>query len=287
MASLLLVSPERLSGKTTVAAGLAQRIKGQGKTVVLSRIDGDVNSAADAALFASLGDAGTTAFTIAEAPAGDVSALPVGGADRIIVVVAGTMAPGQVAAYCSAIGEALAGVVVNRVPQKRLESVREGLGAAGIKVIATVLEDRVLAAPTLGEIATTLSADATFLNGNKERIVDRPLIASISADPGQDYFSRHGATAVIVRSDKPDLQLAALNAGANCLIVTGGLPILSYVLDRAEEDEIPLLRTNLDTVSVVGEVEALFGTTPFSGGEAKLARIQELMGDIDVSSLLS
>ena len=90
---------------------------------------------------------------------------------------------------------------------------------------------------------------------------------------------------MIVRSDKPDLQLAALNAGATCLIVTGGLPILSYVLDRAEEDEIPLLRTGLDTITTVNAIEDLFAAVPFQGGEAKVSRIAELLSEVDAASL--
>ena len=110
---------------------------------------------------------------------------------------------------------------------------------------------------------------------------------TISADPGQGYFAAYGASAVIVRSDKPDLQLAALNAGADCLIVTGGLPILSYVLERAEEDQIPLVRTSLTTIAAVQEIEAIFGSLPFAGGDAKIERITALLSDLNVAALLS
>jgi BioD-like phosphotransacetylase family protein len=112
------------------------------------------------------------------------------------------------------------------------------------------------------------------------------VIASIAADPGQTYFDRTQANAVIVRSDKPDLQLAALNAGATCLIVTGELPMLSYVTQRVEEDEIPLLRTKLDTRQAIEAIEGLFGAGPFSGGEAKTRRAEELLADVDVEPLL-
>ena len=156
-----------------------------------------------------------------------------------------------------------------------------------MNVIALLPEDRLLAAPTLGEVAAALGADASILDGNESHPVEHPLISSISADPGQGYFTRHGATTVIIRSDKPDLQLAALNAGVRCLIVTGGMPILSYVLERAEADEVPLLRTELDTVAAVGRIEDLYGTTPFAGGEAKLARIQELLADVDIPGVTS
>ena len=151
-----------------------------------------------------------------------------------------------------------------------------------MNLVAVVPEDRLLAAPVLRDVATALSANVEhFDNGTGLRPLDRPVIATISADPGQGYFARYDASAVIVRSDKPDLQLAALNAGATCLIVTGGLPILSYVLDRAEEDEIPLVRTGLDTMATVKAIEDLFAADAFQGGEAKTRRMAELLSAVD------
>ncbi len=88
-----------------------------------------------------------------------------------------------------------------------------------------------------------------------------------------------------MRSDNPDLQLAALNAGVTCLIVTGGYPLLSYVLDRAEEDEIALLQTGMDTVTTVERIEAMFAAAPFAGGEAKLRRLAGMLSEIDAAGL--
>ena len=78
--------------------------------------------------------------------------------------------------------------------------------------------------------------------------------------------------------------MGALNAGVPCLIVTGGLPLLSYVEERAEEERIPLLRTRYDTLTTVERLEALCGVTSFSG-PSKIERIAELAGQLDVSSL--
>ncbi len=154
-----------------------------------------------------------------------------------------------------------------------------------MRLIAMVPEDRTLAAPSLGAIAETLEAEASFLNGARDRVIDRPVVSAISVDPAQGYFARYDPNAVIVRGDKPDQQLGALNAGAPCLIVTGGLPLLSYVEDRAREEEIPLLRTRYDTVTTVERLESLYAATPFSGG-AKVGRIAELTRDLDVSAFV-
>ncbi len=301
MPALVLVSPEPLSGKTTLAAGLGERLRAQGKTVALLRLSGDEHAGPDAATFASLPfDVGRTGqavepaaardaaagadIALIEAPAGDpgevLRAVP--GARAVVAAAAGSSAE-DVASYCRGLGDALAGVLLNRVPQRRLDAVKRAF--QGVSPAALVSEDRVLAAPTLGQVAEAIEARAQFLNGARDRVVERPVIASISADPGQGYFALQRPSAVIVRGDKPDLQLAALNAGAPCLILTGGDPPLSYVLDRAEEDEIPLLQTGLDTVATVQRIESLFAVAPFAG-EAKVARIAGLLAGVDVSSLL-
>src|SRR5439155_1656609 len=123
---------------------------------------------------------------------------------------------------------------------RRADSLLADAKGAGINGPRALPEDRLRAAPVIRDVVQALSAQTEHLDGGGMRPLDRPVIATISADPGQGYFARYDASAVIVRSDKPDLQLAALNAGAGCLIVTGGLPILSYVLERAEEDQLPL-----------------------------------------------
>jgi hypothetical protein len=71
------------------------------------------------------------------------------------------------------------------------------------------------------------------------------------------------------------------------MIVTGDLPILSYVLDRVAEDEVPLLRTKLDTRQTVAAIEQLYGKTPFTSGAEKVARADELFAALDVAALFS
>jgi len=292
MPALILVSPEALGGKTTVAVGLAHRIASEGRTLALNRLSDDEHSEADAALFAAL-EVGSPEATKAdvdliEASAGDPAASLEQGPDARAIVVAAASTPArELAEYCRPLGDRLAGVIVNKTPRKRLEAVRAEAEAAGLRVITILPEARLLAAPVLRDVVLTLSAHAEHLdNGAGLQPLERPVIATISADPGQGYFAGYGASAVIVRSDKPDLQLAALNAGANSLIVTGGLPILSYVLERAEEDQIPLLRTGMDTISAVQSIEGTYGSLPFAGGEAKIGRISALLADVDIASLI-
>jgi BioD-like phosphotransacetylase family protein len=293
MPSVLLLSPEPLAGKTAIAAGLGNLLHLQNQPYALSRLPGDGNAETDAALFAELArshgqSSGSEQETrLIEASAGDPQQLLSDNpAARALVVASGSVSCPAVIGFCASIGDRLTGLVLNKVPAKRIGALRKELESAGTSPIAVLPEDRLLAAPILGDVALALSAKVEHMsNGTAMRPLDRPVIATISADPGQAHFTRYDASAVIVRSDKPDLQLAAINAGATCLIVTEGLPLLSYVLDRAEEDEIPLLRTSLDTIATVRAIEALFAVKPFPGGEAKLQRMSDLLSEVDLSLL--
>ena len=278
MPALVLLSPAPGAGKTTVAAALSRGSSG----ARMSRLGDDGSAAADASLFAKLGGSGD--LEIIEAPGGDPSAAP--GTSAVVVADAATPTA-ELAAFVQSAGERVTGVVLNRVPSRQWERVLKGVEELGVKVLMALPEDRLLATPSLGEVASALQAQTLFFDSNGDRALDGAAIASISADPGQGYFLDRDAGTVIVRSDKPDLQLAALNAGAVCLIVTGSLPLLGYVTERAEADEIPVIRTALDTVATMKTIEGLFGSGPFSGSASKLSRLAELTQGFDASPLFA
>ena len=283
MTPVVLLSPASGSGKTTVAAGLAQKLRSQNQACHLTRLGDDTSAASDAALFTRL-SSGDGGLAFIEAPGAASSAAPEA---RALVVAGEEEDPAALAGFCREVGPRLAGVLLNRIPVKRRTAVEGGMKAAGVNVVLSLPEDRLLATPTLGAVAEALDAESLFFDSNAERALGGLVIASISADPGQGYFIRRDASAVIVRSDKPDLQLAAISAGATCLIVTGGLPFLSYVIDRAAADEIPLVRTRMDTGDTVKAIEGLYAAGPFSGGADKLSRLAQLFEGLDAAFLLA
>jgi BioD-like phosphotransacetylase family protein len=283
MAGLLLVSAHPFSGQTAVATGLARRLSAHHNPARITRTGDDPHAAPDTAFYDRLRLSGD--FAITETPTGDIGTTLLGHTGlRAIIVATPLDNPAGVASYIRASGP-VSGVILNRIPERRIDAVRSAYESAGVHPLAIIPEDRLLAAPTVGQVFEALSADGVFIKEHIDEPLDNPVIASIAADPGQTYFTRTQTEAVIVRSDKPDLQLAALNAGAGCLIVTGGLPVLSYVNERVAEDEIPLLRTKLDTKQTVSAIEELFGTAPFTG-DAKVKRIESHLAHLDLDALL-
>ena len=65
--------------------------------------------------------------------------------------------------------------------------------------------------------------------------------------------------AVVTGADRTDIQLAALEASTQCLILTGLGEPLSQLIHRAEELEVPILKVELDTLASVEIIEEAFG----------------------------
>ncbi len=281
MRRVLIIAPEPLAGKTTVAAAIALRGRSKGLAVSLERLPGGASEGADKALFSALSAPGAS-LAVSEAPAGDPAGALASAPDASVLAVApATMAPDAIVSFCRSAGDRLAGLVVNRVPRRRMEHTRGALEALGLSPLALLLESRVLAAPTLRDVASALAAEGSISNGRALMPIDAPRIAPIAVDPGQAYFLHTGAATAIVRSDRPDLQLGALNAGLACLVITGDAPLLRYVRERADEEGVVLLRTPMGTVDAVRTIEDLFATRPFVGSDAQLAALEGVAEALD------
>jgi BioD-like phosphotransacetylase family protein len=311
MPVLVVSSLRPLVGKTAVSVAIAQRLDQDGHPLRLARLataESDEAAQADAGCFAVLslsgakgddplsldevvklvkGTSSSNSVFIVELPAG----LPPGEAVRtlggVVVLVerSADLAVDRVVALQKELGPAFVGVVLTAVPRGRTVAIADTLAQKKIASLALLPEDRLLSSPTIGEMAQALEAEALFGDGRTEEVIERLTIASISADPGQDYFARFGRQAVVVRCDKPDLQLAALNADSRCLILSGGRMPLSYVSERAEAEGVPLLITGKGTVAALHALEDLYFKSRF--GHQKAERIGQLAAEyLDYDGLL-
>ena len=124
MAGLTIVSKSPLSGKTTVLAGLARRLKSQNTSFSLTREGDGGNAAHDTAFFARLGG-GSGGIQLTEADAGDIAQLLADHAgSRVIILATPEDSPAEMAGFVRS-GGPVVGVIVNRVPAKRAGAVRE------------------------------------------------------------------------------------------------------------------------------------------------------------------
>jgi len=295
MPTIIIASQEARAGRTTVAAALGALLAEEGKSVRLARLrsgdgtDAAANAAAedDARVLASvpgctaanaaiseqdaLGlarDAGTNVLLI-ETPAGVSPDLATKLSARVVLV---THDANDIAKAKSALGDALTGVIALPVANAG------DFDTKGVPLIAALPEDRLLAGPSVGELAQALHASRLVERGSEDEAVEYVMLGPISADPGQPYFLQHGSKAVLNRFDKMDLHLAALATEPDCLILTGGQMPSPYLIDRVagSDFDVTVLLAPDGTVRTVELLDGLFGNTRFAG-QRKLARALEHM----------
>ncbi len=177
-------------------------------------------------------------------------------------------------------GEHLLGVILNKVPRSRLEYVRDELsaqfGEAGVNILGVLPEDRVLFTLTVGELADHIQGEILNSTEKSVELVENFMLGAMCVDSGPEYFGRKANKAVVVRSDRPDMQLAALETSIRCLVLSGNtvpIPAVSY---GAGDKEIPIISTKEDTIAIVASVEDTLGKTRFNQ-EKKLPKLTEIM----------
>jgi BioD-like phosphotransacetylase family protein len=314
MKNLVVTSAVSPAGKTTVSAGLGSLLAEAGHSLRLLRLRSeesqDAGAEDDARALAAVpgcsspGRALPLAEAVAqaeEASAGDAMAIvetPSGDGEiarrlraGVMLCVAGAAETQltQLRRLADTLGDALLGVMATAVPQSQQREAASTLMEAGLPCLAVLPEARLLAAPTIREMASALGANSLLGDGQEEEAVEYLMIGSVGADPGMPYFSQHGRKAVITRSEKTDLLLAALNTDLDCLILTGGHPPSPYVLDWIQNSaqEVAVLLTAHDTVATVRLLDELYGRARFAGKRKLECAGQILRERLDVGELLA
>ena len=186
-------------------------------------------------------------------------------------------------------GDRLVGVVLNGVTRYKVREVRNQLAprieTKGVKVLAAIPEDRRLLGVSVDQLAQHL--EGTFLAWEEKRdnFVEHFLIGGLILDWGVLYFERFANKAVIVRGDRPDIQMAALGTPTSCIVLTGGHSPIQYVSYEAGEEEVPLIQVEADTLSTAAALEALQEKSIFDH-PMKQEKFRELMSQHgDLASL--
>ncbi len=187
------------------------------------------------------------------------------------------------------LGGRLRGVVINAVDPEMGQALETQvvpfLREEGISVLGSLPKDELLAALSVENLVESLGA--RVLSGSKfaSRLVMRFFIGAMQVGHAHKFFAGVRDFGCIVGGDRPDLQLAAIEGGASCLILTGNLYPSEIILSRAEEHEVPVLVVRSDTYQVAQRLEQLrLGVSLRE--PAKIARGLELVRDnLDLAPL--
>jgi BioD-like phosphotransacetylase family protein len=161
------------------------------------------------------------------------------------------------------LGDHLAGVVLNAVDPEavaELEStVVPALERLGLTVFGVMPRSPLLRSVTVEELAKRLDARVLCCRDRLDLLVENLSIGAMNVNSAMEFFRRRRNMAVVTGADRTDIQLAALEASTQCLILTGAGEPLPQLLNRAEELEVPLLKVEQDTLTTVEVIEGAFG----------------------------
>jgi hypothetical protein len=184
----------------------------------------------------------------------------------------------------------LSGVILNEVEEDKLGMVRDMvvpfLEKRGVKVFGVIPRDHTLGAVSIAEIVEDLRGDV--LTGAQEMgiLVEHYLVGAMEVNSAIKYFRRTPNSVVVTGGDRADIQMAAIEAGARALILTGNLRPSEAVLGSADEAGVAVVLVRGDTLSTIERMENLIGHARIQQ-KAKIETIVRLIKEnVDVDSIL-
>lgn len=161
------------------------------------------------------------------------------------------------------LGDHLLGVVLNAVDPAMVPQLGQDIVPAleqlGLPVLAVMPRSPLLRSVTVEELARRLGAQVLCCRDRLDLLVETLSIGAMNVNSAMEFFRRRRNMAVVTGADRTDIQLAALEASTQCLILTGAGEPLPQLLTRAEELDVPLLKVEHDTLTTVEVIERAFG----------------------------
>jgi BioD-like phosphotransacetylase family protein len=294
MPALQVISSRSGSGRSSIAAGVALGFSRAGFRVRLVRVGEDEAAREDAASFSELTFAsapaepvtperaamdGSGAIAVIEPPAGvTLAGLPA------VLVVRGAHSDDDLA-LTRPLGDRFLGSIATGVITPQVEPVARDLTNAGLRPLALLPEDPVLASPSVGEIREMLGAEMLYDGENERQVVEDVLIAPVYADPARPHFRRFTSKGILAPYNKTDLLLAAIESQAACLIITGGRRPSPYVIDRAQHDQTTILLAAGETPQALNALGDVWQRSRFRGEQKAEAVLSHLKERIDFTAL--
>ena len=201
---------------------------------------------------------------------------------RVIIVEedAGEVPRGKLLTACKYYKKHLLGVVLNKMAAGQIERKRNevtaSFGQAGINILGILPEDRTLLALSVGELAEYIQGEILNNNERAAELVENVMLGALVVDHGPDYYDRKVNKAAVLRTERQDMQMAALETSTRALVLSGDAAPTPLIRNRAEDKSVPIIQTSDDVASIVANIEDALAKTRFNQ-ENKLPRLVEIM----------
>lgn len=189
------------------------------------------------------------------------------------------------------LGDSLTGCVVNGVTRHLGTEANERLlpsfEAESIACLGLVPEARILLGVSVAQLARHLDGRFVSNGTGAENLLERFQVGAMSLDGGEQWFSQYSDNAVIVRGDRPDIQMSALRASISCLVLTNGVDPIEYVKYEAEQEEVPVMVVGADTIATMDALNTLTDRALFDHPR-KLERFIQLVEEhVDLGPIMT
>ena len=316
MSILLVASDRPGAGKTATALALARVANRAGKTAFAgkpfpSRADDSdrwvfaelANAAPDAwpvrvgdsgpsvdefvRIAPALAGAGANAqLTIVELPsyvapdAAAVAAQALGAGVLLVAAYRRDLRGTHLTEWKASLGESLVGVLVNGLTRylgtEAADHLIPSLDQSGFACLGVIPEDRFMLSVSVEQVREGLGGRYAVEEGDTERPLEWFQVGALSLDPGELRFGLYENNAAVVRGDRPDIQMSALNGSASCLVLTGGIDPIEYIIYEAREEETPVMVVEPDTLSTMTALNDVTAGARMDSA-AKLNRFADLL----------
>jgi uncharacterized protein len=177
-------------------------------------------------------------------------------------------------------GDRLIGVIYNIIPPNRESFVADILAPSlekhGIAVLGRIPADRLLSSINVGDLAELLDGRVLAGEANLDNLVEDIVVGAMSQEHAMSVFRKHRNLCVVTGGDRSDIMLAAIEAKARCLILSGNLYPSSIILGKAEELGIPVVMVGTDTFATAERADMIIRSAR-THEVKKLERLRELI----------
>ncbi len=198
---------------------------------------------------------------------------------------------GDLSAWRDALGDRLAGAIVNGVTRylgtEAAELVAPSFADSGIELFGMIPEDRFMLSITVEQAREALGGRYAVEEGDTDSPITVFQVGGMSLDPGELRFGLYENNAVVARGDRPDIQMPALSSSVSCLVLTGGIDPIEYISYEAREEETPVIVVEPDTLTTMTLLNDVTAS-PRMDSARKASRFADLLAaNVDVERLRS
>ncbi len=170
----------------------------------------------------------------------------------------------------------ISGLIVNAVPSNRMAQKAQLCSGIGVPVLGFVPQDRTLMGISVRDITEAISGEELSPGDGATELVENVMAGAAVLDSGPSYFNRKSNKAVLVRGERADMQLAALETPTKVMVLTGGVKPIDQVSKQARRRKVPIVVTQEDTVTALSLVSDAVQKATFAHRQ-KLSKLDEIL----------